>query len=76
MSRTCYSVERLQGKWVILVSGAKLLTCQKRSVALAAVRRARASLFSPNGIVDGTAQGSMSADQQITQPQIVKGGSH
>jgi len=44
MPRT-YSVERLQGGWVILVSGAKLLTCQQKSAALDAVRRATALLL-------------------------------
>jgi hypothetical protein len=45
LPRTCYSIERLEGKWVILVSGAKLLTCPKKSIALGAVRRAKVLLL-------------------------------
>jgi hypothetical protein len=45
MARIGYSVERLQGKWVVLVSGAKVLTCQKKSIALTAARGAMALLL-------------------------------
>jgi hypothetical protein len=66
MARTSYSVERLQGKWVVLVSGAKVLTCQKKSFALKAVRRAMALLIQQ--------QQSPLLCQQSDRLRIGKGG--
>jgi len=45
MPRTCYSVERLQGEWVVSVSGAGILTCKKKCTALKAARCATALLL-------------------------------
>jgi len=45
MPRTCYSVERLQGDWVVSVSGARILTCKTKCTATKAARRATALLL-------------------------------
>jgi hypothetical protein len=40
MERTCYLIEKHRDQWVVSASGAKIMTCRKKSTALRTVRNA------------------------------------
>jgi hypothetical protein len=40
MPRDCYTVQRLDGEWVVLASDSKILICQDESTAIEAAKNA------------------------------------
>jgi hypothetical protein len=38
MRRNCYTVQRLDGEWVVLAAGSKILICQNKSTAIKAAK--------------------------------------
>jgi hypothetical protein len=38
MFMACYTVQRLDGEWVVSASGAKILTCKNKSIAIKTAR--------------------------------------
>jgi hypothetical protein len=45
MPRACYSVERLEGEWIVFVSGAGVLSCKTKLVAQKTAKCATALLL-------------------------------
>ena len=40
MPGDCYTVQRLDGEWVVLASGSKILICQNKSTAIESAKSA------------------------------------
>ena len=38
MRRDCYTVQRLDGEWVVLAAGSKILICKNKSAAIKAAK--------------------------------------
>jgi hypothetical protein len=50
MQQTCYLIEKQRDQWVVSASGAKIMTCKKKSTALKTVRSATVLLHGQGAV--------------------------